>query len=71
MRGSVAGDITVEMIRRTIVTEGDIILTSGWAAYPADVLIGQITGIHKLKRTCSSLRPFNPRWISPTSKLYW
>ncbi len=51
MRGSVAGDITVEMIPQdAIVTEGDIILTSGLGGnYPADVLIGQITGIHKLE----------------------
>lgn len=51
LKGSVAGDISVEMIPQdAILTDGDIVLTSGLGGnFPTDVLVGQITGIRKLE----------------------
>jgi rod shape-determining protein MreC len=47
--GSITGDIQLSMLPQDIaVNPGEVILTSGLGGkYPANILVGQITGIQK------------------------
>jgi rod shape-determining protein MreC len=50
LTGSITGDLTIESIpQEENVQIGDLVLTSGLGGnYPADILIGQISGVSKL-----------------------
>lgn len=49
LSGSITGDLSLEMIPQDIVLQaGDLVLTSGLGAnYPADIMVGQLTGVRK------------------------
>jgi rod shape-determining protein MreC len=50
LTGSITGDLTIESLpQEANVQIGDLVLTSGLGGnYPADILIGQISGVSKL-----------------------
>ena len=47
--GSITGDLSLEMVSQDIaISVGELIMTSGFGGnYPADLLIGQVTGVRK------------------------
>jgi len=49
VRGSITGDITLEMLNQNVnLNVGDILLTSGLGGnYPSDILVGQVVDIKK------------------------
>jgi len=51
LRGSITGEVTLEMIPQDAILEaGEVILTSGLGGnYPANIFIGQVISVRKLE----------------------